>query len=101
MEIIKPQDRIFRQLVHHAEQVGNHHPQPGAAAFAERHHHDVGTLQFVELLDTAQLALRLENVGFGLASHTPVQPLAGKFLAGGLQPLAQVLEREIHTCSPV
>ena len=100
VKVVEAEHSVFRQAVHHAKQVRDHHAQPGAPALAEGHHDDVGALQFVELLDAAQLAFGGENLCLRLAAHLPVQNAARQFLAAGLPQLADILDRQVHACCP-
>ncbi len=96
VEVVESKNGVVGQAVHHPEQVRHHNPQPGAAALAKADHHDIRPAQLVVLFDAAQLALGLENLRLRLAAHAPVEDATRQFLVGGLQCLAQVLNRKPH-----
>ncbi len=96
MKIIETEHQVFRQAVHQAKHLGQHHPQPGTPALAERHHRDIASAQRRVLFRAPQFALLHQARAFVQAAQTPVQQASRTLFGEGADQLPCALNHNTH-----
>ena len=96
VKIIEPQHQVFRQAVHRAEHLGQHHPQPGTPALAEGHHCDIAIAQRRMLFRAPQLAFLHQARAFVQSAQPPVQQAPRALFGKGANQLPCALNHNTH-----